>query len=145
MRTLFPYAPAALLLAACAGTAPDPYAGFYEGDGKVVRIVPNGSFAYEVRIVAKSGPQTTIQASVNDGKLTSEWGGGFAVTQESAAGYTMGLPEKVESIRRIDSSGFAQWLAAARPDLAPSDSAETPPEEDVPAEGNPESKSRFRP
>ena len=135
---------AAFLLAACAGTAPDPYAGFYEGDGKVVRIVPAGSFAYQVRILPKSGPAVTLQATVNEGKLTSEWGGGFSVTQESAAGYSMGVPEKVESIRKIDSAGFAQWVTSTRPDLAPSDSGDAALEEDAPGSDTPKTKSRFR-
>lgn len=131
------------LLAACAGSAPDPYAGYYSGRDKVVRILASGSFAYEVRILPKAGDTAMVRANLYEGKLTSEYGGGFTLTQETADEYSMGVPPKSETLRRIDSAAFAQWVTATRPDLAPSDSIAAP-EEEAPADDVPKSKSRFR-
>lgn len=135
---------ALFVLAACAGSAPDPYAGYYSGQDKVVRILSSGSFAYEVRILPKAGDTATVRANLYEGKLTSEYGGGFTLAQETADEYSMGVPPKTETLRRIDSAAFAQWVTATRPDLAPSDSDAAAPEEEAPADGTPKSKSRFR-
>lgn len=146
-RLRYPSAFAAVALYACAGSAPDPYAGWYSGDDKVVRILSSGSYQYEVRILPKSGDTATVRANLYEGKLTSEYGGGFTLAQETAAEYSMGVPPKTETLKRIDSAAFAQWLAAARPEFAPPDPSEAAPEDTAdlaPADSSAKPKSRFR-
>jgi hypothetical protein len=118
----------ALSVLACGGRTPDPYAGYYLGADKAVRIRPAGADAYQVRILGKTGREIDMQASLNEGRLTSEYGGGFSVTLEGGGAYTMGVPGAPEPIRKIDSAEYARWVRETRPDQIPSDTL--PPADD---------------
>ncbi len=137
----FPSLAAAFLLMACAGTAPDPYAGYYLGTDKAVRIKPAGADAYQVSILGKSGRDVTMEAHLNEGKLTSEYGGGFSISLDSADAYSMGVPETRENIHRTDSAAFTQWFKATRGDTAEVEPAAPQPEDDVDAPVPPRSRS----
>lgn len=133
--------PLALALAACGGPSPDPYAGYYLGQDKAVRIRPAGADAYQVRILGRTGREIDMEAHLNEGRLTSEYGGGYSINLEGGGAYSMGGPGALEPIRKIDSSSYAQWVKEARPDQVPSDSIA--PEDDDPADPPPPSGKRL--
>jgi hypothetical protein len=109
---LFPFC----LLIACAGTASqssDPFAGWYLGTDKTVKITPAGSGKYVVRIREKNGRESMLEAESSEGRLSSERAGGFAIIAEGGSAYTMGGPGHEERIERTDSVHFVQWWRAA--------------------------------
>lgn len=143
-RKIFACLLSSFLFAGCGATAPDPFAGYYLGSDKAVRIKTAGADAYQVRILAKSGPDIVFPANLNEGKLTSEYGGGFSITAESAEAYSMGVPTALESIHKTDSAAFAQWFKSIHGDTAEVEPAAPPQEEEESPDKPAHSGSRFR-
>ncbi|GEM_PF-5433332 len=101
------------LLPGCAGgPSQDPFAGYYIGADKTMKITPTGSGKYHILIKGKSGREQAIEAESLEGKLVSELGG-YSLDLDSGSTYSMGAAGQSESIRKTDSLHFVQWWRAA--------------------------------
>src|SRR4051794_34772060 len=81
-----------VLLRCAGGPSQDAFGGYYIGEDKTMKITPDGSGKYKVLIKGKSGRELSIEAESSEGKLISEYAGGYTIALDSGSTYSMGSP-----------------------------------------------------
>lgn len=97
-----------LMLIGCAHDKPDLFSGYYVGTDKVMKITKSKSGPYQVLIKAGSGRELSMDAVMAHGRLASEYGGGYLISRDSGAVYSMGGVDSREPIRKTDSLHYVE-------------------------------------